>query len=170
MRHVLLIGFMGSGKSTVGRIVAERLCMRFVDLDQLIEQREGRSIPTIFADDGEATFRAMESAALGDVSGMPPAVVACGGGIVLEGDNRAALAGLGFVAYLQVGADEALSRIGDAEGRPLLAGAETGAAAALLRSREALYEATADAVVSTAGRTPAQVAEDVVAAVSRETA
>jgi shikimate kinase len=170
MSHVLLIGFMGSGKSTVGSLVAERLGRGFVDLDERIVQNQGRSIAAIFAEEGEAGFRVAESTALREISEMAPAVVACGGGIVLDDANRSALGRLGLVVYLKVSAEEALARIGDTEGRPLLAGGGVAMAATLLRSREALYEATAGVVVATSGRTPAQVADEVVAAVEREAA
>lgn len=170
MRHVFLIGFMGSGKSTVGRLAAERLGRGFVDLDERIVEREGRPIPAIFAEDGEAAFRMAESAALAEIAAMPPSVVACGGGIVLDDANRAALGSLGLVVYLRVSAEEALARIGDTSGRPLLCGGGADMAAALLRSREALYEATGDVMVPTAGRGPAQVADDVVSVVEREAA
>ncbi len=167
MGHIFLIGFMGAGKSTVGRLVARRLGRPFVDLDEMIVGRDGREIREIFRVDGEAAFRSLESSALKDLEGAVPSVVACGGGVVVDDGNRAELKGLGTVVYLQVSAQEALARIGDTSGRPMLAGAGPGAgmAVSLLRSREALYEATADLSVQTGGRSPAQVAEDVVAAV-----
>lgn len=162
-RHLFLIGFMGSGKSTVGRLVAERLGARFVDLDEEIVRREGRPIPRIFSEHGEQGFRAAESAVLAMLHDAPPAVVACGGGIVLDDANRTLLRELGDVAYLEVSAEEALARIGDTSGRPLLAGGGLPLAASLLRSRERLYQATADLVVPTAGRDPRDVAADIVA-------
>lgn len=97
------------------------------------------------------------------LKGAPPAVVACGGGIVLDDSNRSLLRELGDVAYLEVSAEEALARIGDTSGRPLLAGGGLPLASALLRSRETLYQATADFAVPTAGRGPGDVAADVVA-------
>jgi shikimate kinase len=170
VRHVLLIGFMGSGKSTAGRLVACRLAREFVDLDELIVEREGRSIPEIFAAGGEEAFRTAESAALGELAGLVPTVIACGGGIVLDDANRSMLGALGLVVYLQVSAEEALARIGDTSGRPLLAGGGASMAASLLRSREALYEATADVSVATAGLDPEAVADEIVRAVEREAA
>jgi shikimate kinase len=164
-RHILLIGFMGSGKSTVGRLVGGALGLTFLDLDAHVVSSEGRSIPEIFAADGEPGFRAAESAALEALTASERSVVACGGGVVLDDANRSLLKRLGTVVYLQVSAEEAIARIGDTSGRPLLAGGGVAMASALLRSREALYEATADVTVATAGRTPREVAEAVVSAV-----
>lgn len=154
--HVFLVGFMGSGKSTVGALLADTLGVPCVDLDALVEERRGGSVREIFERDGEAAFRQAEHEALEAVIDGPPAVVACGGGVVLSDENRSLLAGAGTVVYLRVSADEAIARIGDVTGRPLLAGAP-GMAGALLRSRESLYEAVADLSVDTEGLTPAEV-------------
>ncbi len=162
--HILLIGFMGAGKSTVGRAVADRLGLRFLDLDELIEKAGGRPVTRIFEEDGEGGFRRLESAALLTLEDVAPSVIACGGGVVLEAVNRVELRRLGTVVYLQVGAEDALRRIGGAQGRPLLAGAVPAAAASLLRSREALYEAAADIIVPTDGRSISDVVDDVVRA------
>jgi shikimate kinase len=158
--HILLIGFMGSGKSTVGRALAERVRRPFVDLDEVIVAEVGKSIASIFADDGEEAFRAGEHSALVALGERPPSVVACGGGVVLSEENRALMRRSGTVVYLRVSAEEALARIGDVSGRPLLAGGGAALAPALLASREALYEACADVVVPTDGRTTADVIED----------
>lgn len=164
-RHVLLIGFMGSGKSTVGRLVADALGVGFIDLDEEVAKAEGQGVPEIFAAAGESGFRAAESAALATLSGAPASVVACGGGVVLDDENRVLLKRLGTAVYLEVSAEEAMARIGDTSGRPLLAGQGVAMAASLLRSRVALYERTADVVVPTSGRAPSDVAADVVSAV-----
>jgi shikimate kinase len=153
--HVLLIGFMGSGKSTVGRMLARRTGRPFVDLDEVIAASTGKTIASVFEDEGEEAFRVSEHAALVALRQKSPSVVACGGGIVLRGENRALL------VYLKVSAEEALARIGDVSGRPLLAGAGASLAPALLASREALYTACADLVVPTEGLTPSEVVEDV---------
>lgn len=161
MRHVFLVGFMGAGKSTVGPMVAQRLGMPFCDLDDMIESVDGRSVSAIFAEDGEARFRELETATLLGLEGREPCVVACGGGVVLADVNRATLKRIGCVVYLQVSAGEALARVGDTGTRPLLAGGGGAMAGSLLAAREALYRAAADVIVSTEGRTPEQVAEDV---------
>ncbi len=161
--HLLLIGFMGAGKSTVGRLAADRLELPFVDLDTLVQDRDGRSVRQIFEQDGEPAFRALETAALESLESMPPSVVACGGGVVLSDANRVSLKRLGTVVYLRVTAAETLARVGDDGTRPLLAGAGGALVAGrLLEAREALYSAIADAVVDTVDRTPDEVAEQVV--------
>jgi shikimate kinase len=157
--HVFLIGFMGAGKSTVGGILAARLGLPFVDLDSEITRNAGRSIPEIFDAEGEQGFRSRETAALTALANVPASVVACGGGIVLIDENRRLLKQTGVVVYLKVSAEEAIARIGDTTGRPLLAhGDAAHMAATLLATRETLYGTVADAVVDTGGLTPERVA------------
>jgi shikimate kinase / 3-dehydroquinate synthase len=160
--HLFLTGFMGAGKSTVGRLVAQRLGLPFVDVDALVEEREGRTIPAIFSESGEDAFRCAETDALALLAAQPDAVVACGGGIVLRDENRALLKSLGRVFYLVVTAEEALARLGDASGRPLLAGEAGRMATTLLDGRSALYRAVADDAVDTAGLSPDAVADEIV--------
>lgn len=161
MSRIFLVGFMGSGKSSVGRRLARRLSMPFVDTDAEIEAAESRRVAEIFSADGEERFRALESEALRTAASGPDAVVACGGGAVLSPENRQVLESAGRVVYLRVGAEEALSRMRDTVSRPLLAGDAHAAAERLLSSREHLYEQVADVTVDTAGRTVAEVAEAV---------
>ena len=164
MSHLLLIGFMGAGKSTVGRLVAEQLSLPFVDIDELVEQQDGRTAREIFQDAGEPAFRALETAALDSLGTMPASVVACGGGVVLSDSNRVVLKRLGMVVYLGVTAAETLARVGDDGTRPLLSGAGgVLAAGKLLDAREALYAAVADAVVDTVGRSPQDITREIVA-------
>lgn len=171
MSHVFLIGFMGAGKSTVGKIVAERLGLPFMDLDDTIEQSAGRSVREIFDSEGEATFRELESQALASLSDVEPSVVACGGGVVISPENRTMLKSSGIVVYLRVSAGETLARLGDDDTRPLLAGpGGLIAATALLDARESLYEAVADIAVETIGRTPDEVASTVAQFVAAEAA
>lgn len=161
--HVLLIGFMGAGKSTVGRLLAERLQAPFIDCDKLIESRVGSSVSEIFSHEGEEVFRRMESEVLGSLSGTEPAVVACGGGVVVRDANRSALRRLGRVIYLRVTPGESVARIGDASTRPLLAGASGQlAATTLLDARESLYRSVADLTIDTVGKTPEKVAEEAI--------
>ena len=112
MSHILLIGFMGAGKSTVGRLLADDQGLEFIDLDAVVEAAEGRSVRSIFEDEGESRFRALETSALASLSARDSAVVACGGGIVLSEANRALLKRLGTVVYLRVTAAETVARVG----------------------------------------------------------
>ncbi len=157
--HIFLVGFMGAGKTTVAGLLAARLDMPCVDVDDRIVEAAGRPIEAIFIQDGEEAFRELESAALLALAGAEPSVIACGGGIVLRPENRALLKKLGTVVYLKVTAGEAIARIGDAETRPLLAGTSgTLAATSLLSARESLYRSVADVTVDTMGSDPTHIA------------
>lgn len=164
MRPVFIIGFMGAGKSTVGGLVAALLGRPFIDLDMEIERETGSSVAELFATAGEAGFRAAERAALSAAARQPGVVVACGGGCVTDEGSYAILRESGTVVFLRVSPDEALARVGtDLAGRPLLQGGDPSSAAALLGSRERLYEAAADITVDTAERSPREIADEVVA-------
>ena len=164
MSHLFLTGFMGAGKSTVGRLVAERLGRPFADTDAVIEEREGLTVSALFEARGEEGFRIAEHAALEWLTSQAPHVIATGGGVVLRPDNQALLKRAGTVVYLSVTPEEALARLGDAGDRPLLAGGGLGAARSILDARLSLYRATADHVVETTGRAPGEVADAVLAA------
>lgn len=123
--RIYLTGFMASGKSTVGPRVAARLGLTFLDLDRLITAQDGRSIPDIFAEDGEAQFRALEREALHRTAETDDQVVALGGGALVDADNRAFAKEHGRVVYLRVDAETVLERVGgEADQRPLLQGEE----------------------------------------------
>ncbi len=149
--HVFLVGFMGAGKTTVARILGERLLRPVLDIDDLVESTTGKSISAIFSEDGEVVFRQLESRALESLADHGPLVIACGGGIVLQPANRATLKRLGTVVYLSVTVEEALARIGDRSTRPLLSGAGGALASTLLSAREGLYRSVADIQVDTVG-------------------
>jgi shikimate kinase len=163
MSHIFLIGFMGAGKSTVGPLLAKRLGLEFIDLDDMIVNAcNGASIARIFEDFGEAEFRRLERCALTVCTGHPPSVVACGGGIVTDSDSRAYMRELGTVVYLRTTVAETLERIPDRSSRPLLTGPDAEHdAQALLEARSALYEDAADIEVDTVGRTPEAIASEI---------
>lgn len=166
MKPLFLIGFMGAGKSTVGAIVAQRLGRPFLDLDKEIERQQGMSVAHLFEKLGESGFRDAEREALTLAAQRPELVVACGGGVVTDEASHAILREHGVVVLLQVSADEAIARVGRyVSGRPLLRAGDPGAVAALLKSRERLYEAAADLLVDTADRSPAEIADEVVSLV-----
>jgi shikimate kinase len=172
--HLILIGLMGVGKSTVGNQCARLLDRPFVDTDDLVEALAGMTVQEVFATQGETGFRRIESQVLADACASPvPAVIACGGGAVLDPFNRRRLQHAGTVVWLQAPAEVLAERVGTGDGRPLLVGpggaarARTHVTATLERLaslRESAYASTADVVVDTAGRSPEQVAVDVLEA------
>lgn len=120
--NVIFIGMMGSGKTTVGRLVAERTGREFIDLDEMIEKTAGKKIVQIFDEVGEDGFRDLESEVLREVSSATHAVIATGGGIVIRPENREILQRLGIVVWLDAPPEELLKRIGDDASRPMLHG------------------------------------------------
>jgi shikimate kinase len=120
--NLILIGPMGAGKSAIGRRLAERFGLRFVDLDRQIEIEAGRKIPDIFAVEGEVGFRRRERERLAECLLERELLIATGGGAVLDADNRAGMRTRGFVVHLDVGIEEQLMRLANDRQRPLLAG------------------------------------------------
>lgn len=161
--RLVLVGAPGSGKSTVGALLAQRWGEPFADVDAVIESRVGKSVAEIFADDGEAVFRAFEEATTAELLGTP-GVLALGGGAVLSPVTRAALAGCPVV-WLKVTIAHAAGRVGLNEARPLLLGNVRGRLVKLLNERTPLYAEVARASVDTDGQTPEQVADAVAALV-----
>lgn len=142
-RHLVLVGLMGAGKSTVARLCAPRLGRPLVDTDELAVTLAGRGFDDLWAD-GEAEFRRWERAAVADAAASTAAsVIACGGGAVVDPDNRRALRGHGVVVWLRARPDTLAARVGDGAGRPLLAGDPLTALRRLARLREPAYEAAA---------------------------
>lgn len=164
-RGLVLIGYRGTGKSTVGRILAEQLGRAFLDSDREIEARSGRSIRSIFVESGEAAFRDWEERAIAELTfESPGAVLATGGGAVLREANRRRLRDFGFVAWLTADPTELARRL-EADGsglggRPALTAAGTlDEIAQVLAARSPLYVELADAVIPTGGKDPRDVAE-----------
>ncbi|MEJ2185964.1 MAG: shikimate kinase [Gemmatimonadota bacterium] len=161
IRRVVLVGFMAAGKSTIGRLLADRLGWRFVDFDAEIESSSGRSIHRIFAEDGEAGFRALEADLTERVADELDVVLAPGGGWITQGPLVDRLRPCSLFVWLRLSAEEAVKRAGtDPIVRPLLSTADPLAAARrLLAARERDY-ALADWIVDVEGRAPRNVARD----------
>jgi shikimate kinase len=150
MKHLVLIGLMGAGKTSVGRECAQRLGRPFVDTDDLVMAAAQMSVEGIFEAGGEPEFRRLERVAIADVCASPePLVVACGGGTVVDPDNRRALRHAGFVVWLQAPTATLLTRVGDGSDRPMLRDGPERALTRLGRLREMTYEAAAHAQVDT---------------------
>jgi shikimate kinase len=162
--NVALIGFMGTGKTAVGRTLAERLNREFVEMDSLIEQKEGKSIPEIFAQDGEIAFRELEIEVTKEISGRKNLVIACGGGVVLNKINVDRLRQEGAIVYLTASAEAILKRVASEEGQrpllevddPLLTIRE------MLKFRKPFYERAADIEIDTSKLDIAAVAEQII--------
>ncbi|MBT8224265.1 MAG: shikimate kinase [Dactylosporangium sp.] len=166
----VLVGSPGAGKTTVGALLAEALGVALRDTDAVIEDRAGKTIPEIFIDDGESRFRDLERTAVAECLVTWPGVLALGGGAVLAEENRAALRGH-TVVYLSVELADAVARIGLGQGRPLLTMSPRATLKHLLERRRPLYEQVATVTVATDGRTPHEVAAEVLRALAagRET-
>jgi shikimate kinase len=166
-RGVALVGYRGTGKSTVGRLLAVQMNREFVDVDLEIETRSGRPIGAIFAESGEPVFRDWEERVLAELLGrLPEAVVATGGGSVLREQNRQRIREFGYIVWLTAPADELARRLGADErsglARPALSAA--GAIeeiAEILRVRMPIYEGLADFVIETGGKRPEEVAAEI---------
>ncbi|MFJ5926677.1 shikimate kinase [Kitasatospora sp. NPDC092948] len=160
---VVLVGPPGSGKSTVGRVLAERLGLPFRDTDADIERTAGKAIPEIFVDEGEPHFRQLEREAVAAACADHEGVLALGGGAVMAPVTRELLAPLPVV-FLEVALADAVKRVGLDAPRPLLAVNPRARWRELMEARRPLYLEVATAVVDTEGRTPEQVADAVLEA------
>lgn len=159
--RLFLVGPMGSGKSTVGKHLADLLECPFIDSDAEIEQRAGADIPWIFDVEGEAGFRRRETAVLQDLAERS-GVIATGGGAVVAQQNRELMARTGAVVFLNISVAQQLKRTGSGEGRPLLQeGDREATLKKLMSEREPLYKALADVIISGGGANARKVARQI---------
>ena len=148
--NVYLVGLMGAGKTTIGRLLARRLKLRFYDSDQEVERRCGVKIPVIFEIEGEAGFRAREQQAIAELTALQGIVLATGGGAVVAEENRRRLAAGGTVVYLNARPEDLFDRVRQDRNRPLLAGADPlGRLRELHAQRDPLYRSLAHLVMDT---------------------
>lgn len=161
LNNIFLTGFMGAGKSTVGKLLSGLLNCAFIDFDDMIVQRESRTIGEIFAVDGEGYFRDCETAILKDLRHQPPVVYATGGGLVIRDGNRSLMKSLGQIVYLKTSWSTLKTRLSHSEGRPLVSPERNwDNVKDLWIKRQPFYE-DADIVVDTDGLTPLQVAQKI---------
>ena len=175
LKRIVLIGFSATGKSAVAPALAASLGWRALDLDVLIEERDGRSVPDIFAQDGEHAFRAIEREAVRAGAAEAGVVIAAGGGAWLDAESRGLLADGGFVVALEARLDTILARhtgaeLGRPDARPLLAGADSVARVQLLKARRQPFYALADATVHTDETAVGAVVEEIRQALDRNAA
>lgn len=163
MTHLVLVGMMGVGKSTVGRLVAAELDRPLFDSDEMIEQRSGRTVREIWSTDGEDAFRTLETDTLLEALAEPEeSVIAAAGGVVLSERNREALTSAdAHVVWLLADVDVLLDRVRNGMHRPLLDDDPEGMLRRMYVERATLYQEVADAVVSVDHRSPNDVAKAV---------
>jgi len=164
-RHLIFVGLMGSGKTTVGKRCAEVLDRPFVDTDELVEAGSGQTVAELFATVGEIGFRAVERQAVADACAAPtPVVISCGGGAVLDPDNRRRLQASGCVVWLRAPAGVLAERIGSTSARPLLANGNPEVTLERLSTlRAGTYAAIAEATIDTDSLVVDEVVERVLA-------
>jgi shikimate kinase len=159
--NVFLVGLMGAGKTTIGRLLARRLKLRFYDSDHEIERRCGVRLPVIFEIEGEAGFRLREQQVVAELAELRGIVLATGGGAVLDAENRRRLAAGGTVVYLNARAEDLYERVRHDRNRPLLATADPLARLRQLHAeRDALYRDVADLVVDTGAQSVQALARE----------
>jgi shikimate kinase len=161
--NVFLIGPMGAGKSTIGRLLAADLRLDFKDTDKEIEDRSGVDIPWIFDMEGEAGFRDREAAMVAELTQLDKVLLATGGGVIINAENRRAMASRGRVVYLMTSIDEQVRRTARDKKRPLLNSEDPRKILTdLMDLRHPLYEEIADYIIDTDGRSPKSVAQELV--------
>lgn len=163
-QSLFLVGPMGAGKTTIGKLLAQELKLGFKDTDKEIEERTGADIAWIFDVEGEEGFRARETQILDDLSQMPPMVLATGGGIVMKPENRAFLCARGVVVYLQASIDSQVERTSKDKKRPLLQNDNPRQVLEnLMAKRRPLYEEIADLVLDTDLDSPKTIVKKITA-------
>jgi len=163
--RILLVGMMGAGKSTIGRALARELDCVYLDSDEQVMLRTGRSVPELFAERGEASFRAEEKRVLDEaVASDIPAVVSVAGGAVLDPDNRETIRGAGTVVWLRAEVATLAARVGTGAGRPLLGDDPAAALARLYEERRPLYAELADLVVDVDAVAPDEAVKQILGA------
>ena len=161
--NIVLIGFMGSGKSTVSDYLSSVFDMKLVEMDQEIADRQGMSIPDIFAAHGEEYFRNLETELLRELQSGQNCVISCGGGVVLRSENVAEMKKNGRVVLLTASPETIYERVKDSDDRPILEGNKNvDFIAELMEKRREKYEAAADIVVRTDDKTVLQICEELI--------
>lgn len=162
MKNIYLIGFMGSGKSTVASYLSHNYNLNIVEMDQWIVEQEGMSIPDIFAQKGEVYFRDAETNLLIAVGKEQDKVVSCGGGVVLRAQNVAEMKKSGYVVLLTANPETILERVGHDDNRPLLKGKkDVESIRDMMKNRQAKYEAAADFCISTDGKEMEEICKEI---------
>ena len=165
-RPVYLCGFMGCGKSRIGREFAKRSGMTFADLDRYIVEHEGMKIPEIFEKYGESRFRDLESELILTIGKEGNTIVSCGGGVVVRPENIEYMKKNGRVFYLKTSPETVYNRVKDSTNRPILNGnMNVEYIAGLMEKRRALYEGAADITITTDGKSVDEITDEIIIAI-----
>ena len=162
MKNLFLIGYMGTGKSTVAAYLANHYGMDIIEMDQKIEEKEGASIPNIFSTKGESYFRDVETNLLIEIQSQENKVVSCGGGVVLREQNVAEMKKSGQIVLLTAKPETILKRVKDDDSRPLLYGNKNVEfISAMLEKRRPKYEAAADIIIETDEKSAEEICREI---------
>ncbi|MFC1478854.1 shikimate kinase [Candidatus Margulisiibacteriota bacterium] len=169
MNNIILIGFMGTGKTAISNLLSKELGREIIDTDKLITSKAGKPIADIFADDGEPHFRMLESSVLESLLEVQDKIIATGGGIILNENNRNLLKQLGKVVLLEARPQVIIDRLKGDTARPLLQGSneeKLSKIGELLNIRQSLYEGTADLIIDTSNLSQKRVVEEITGSIS----
>ncbi len=163
MRNIVLMGFMGCGKTTLGKLLSEKKGFNFCDTDDLIVKREERSINDIFAQEGEAYFRQLETETVKELIGNAKhAVISIGGGLPVKEENRPLLRDLGICVYLRTSKEELIKRLENDKSRPLLSGGDIEKRIdELMNNRKDIYESVAELIIDTDGLNKEEIVDTI---------
>lgn len=162
-KNIFLVGFMGAGKSSIARVLVERLGMNLIEMDARIVEEQGMTINDIFEKHGESYFRDIESKLILAIGEEGNSVVSCGGGVVVRNENTEYMKKNGVVVYLSATPETIFNRVKDSTERPILNGhMNVGYIAELMDKRRALYEGAADFTVTTDGRNVETICEEII--------
>lgn len=170
MRPIILIGYMGAGKTTVGKLLAKQKEWSFQDTDAMIEKQEKRTVSDIFAADGETAFRDMETSLIKKMiaEGISDTVLSVGGGLPVREENRRLLKELGTVVYLQASKETIVKRVSDSDNRPLLRGENLSEKVErMLAERDPLYRQTAELLIDTDEKTVEILVKEIIQALKK---
>jgi len=163
--NIVLIGFMGCGKTSVTKELAKRLSLDYIDMDEEIEKAEGLTVSEIFRDHGEAYFRDLETTYLKSLDGQKNKIISTGGGVILRDENIEMLKNIGIVVFLQADVAHILKNIKEDHKRPLLQEEEDleGKITGMLEMREPLYLSTANVIIQTSGKPIKNIVDEILA-------
>lgn len=165
--NIVLIGFMGTGKSAVARYLEQEYGMESAEMDQIIAEREGKSIPEIFSEYGEEYFRSLETRLLREFKGRKQIVISCGGGVPMRAENAAELKKIGKSVLLIASPETVYRRVRNSHDRPVLSGrGSVEGIAELMEERREKYKAAADYVIDTENKTIPEVCRELMEKVS----